>query len=210
MKKRWNLIIICAIVALLSGCEKPSLPAPDYQLCEQAVADALTAVELNCTLVEETVSIPIQSEQTTFNLYGAADGEFVASVKSVRKNGERMIALSLPPQDWQTAVSVDACQGILALASLLYGEFADENQVYRQFIREFPHTNTQLQQHAIVSQHTNRIQEIMTWENEIKSTACRIQVKRPAGEEAKAYLSTICFATDLGTFLCNKLPPAQS
>lgn len=199
-------ILICILVlilglAILYKCKKQTLPVPQYPLDSDTIVAALQEWGLSYTIEEDDWVRKERQGQSLYNLYSAENGEFVAGISSSQKDGERLLFISFPPFYFTNPISVKEYENAIAFATLLYGGFQDQQQVYKKFTREYDRKNTEKKQYEVSSRSLTPTREGESrWERKIGATTCQITLEQPTLSEPEEYLKVIMFVSDWDTF----------
>lgn len=202
MKKILTCILFLSIVlAVLYICNIKTLPVSQYPLDSDTIAAALQEWGLSCTIEEDDWVRKERQGQSLYNLYSAENGEFVAGISSSQKDGERLLFISFPPFNFTNPISVKEYENAIVFASLLFGGFQDQQQVYKKFNREYDRKNTEREQYEVSSRSLTPTREGETrWERKIGDSTCQIRLEQITLSEPKEYLKSIMFVSDWDTF----------
>lgn len=202
MKKILTYMLLLSIgLAIFYGCKKQTLPVPQYPLDSDTISVALEEWGLSCTIEEDDWVRKEWQGQSLYNLYSTDNGEFAAGISSRQKDGERLLFISFPPFYYTNAISAKEHENAIAFATLLFGGFKDQQQVYNMFTREYDRKNTERKQYEVSGRSLTPMREGEScWERKIGGTTCRITLVQPTLSEPEEYLSVIMFASDWDTF----------
>lgn len=133
MKRLICLCVAFAVLFSLSGCQKTGLSRPDFPLTAEAVAAALEETGLPGTVSEEET----QSLADRYVLYmlRGEDHALTMDISSAFRDGKRLLKISYyaPSVPVGPAFAWADWKQQLVFAALLFGGFADKEEVYRAF-----------------------------------------------------------------------------
>lgn len=172
MRRAINIIVmLCTIAVLCCGCSKQQLPMPIYPLDMTTVETALAEVELPWTIINEEA----WGEGRILYELCNEENKGIAFISSAEDDNTRALQLSffsstelyasLPVEDWDKVVR---------LATIFYGGFENEGQVYDVFQKTYNEL-------ALVDEVPNAVpkdQERIRWKNEVNNINCFIGLCR--------------------------------
>lgn len=127
------------VVCSLAGCQKSGLPQPDFPLTEDAILSAQSQTGLPGIISDTFSSVEGHTAYTLYHptkTYGRADSRVItAAISSALTDGGRFLSVELDSltvtekpefkwEDWKQQFE---------FATLLYGGFADAEEVFRAF-----------------------------------------------------------------------------
>lgn len=190
-----SLFILIVSLCAIYGCEKQSLPMPDYPLDATTITVALKEAELSWSITEEET----WSEGRTVYTINDKDGNLVVFLLSGTQNKRRLldvsfmpysdnpsITRSIPEEEWEKAI---------VFATLLYGGFEGKHQVYDSFINDYDTEDIVASQQEKIERHKKTMDngEVHIWESKINDIYCIVRIEQPNINLPQKYLNTIRF-----------------
>jgi hypothetical protein len=135
-------VLAFGIICSLAGCQKSSMPQPDFPLEEDVIMTALEQTGLPGVISESETFSSIEGHiayvlRDPTETYGDTENEVVtASISSALTEGERflgMIFLSAPDEPATLPFAWEDWKQQIVFTTLLFGGFEDEEEVYRAF-----------------------------------------------------------------------------
>lgn len=134
MKRLIYILLTLGALCSLAGCQETGLSRPDFPLEEQVVNAALEQSGLPGAISKDET----QSYAEWHTIYTLRDEDQVlpiAIISSSLREGERLFQIDFisPPLSAGPAFAWEDWKQQLVFSTLLYGGFADAEQVYRAF-----------------------------------------------------------------------------
>ena len=195
------LCVLC--VGILYFNKGQALSIPKYPLSKDSIANVLSEIGVFYEIEEDDLVAQYKQGQALHNLY--ADNNttlFSAGISSIKQGDERALFISFPPFYSANTVSIEECEESIVLATVLFGGFKNEHQVFDAFIKEYGKTNTKSVNYESSGSSLSPAKEKDScWEREIGKITCRIIVEQPTLDEPSEYIRVIMFASDRDTFV---------
>ena len=148
MKRLISTFLAVGLLCALAGCQKSRLPQPDFPLEEDVITAALQQTGLPGVIsesetyssVEGHIAYTLRDPEET---YGDTENKvLIAGVSSAITEGECFLSVNFPSNPYEPVTipfSWEDHKQQLVFATLLFGGFEDEEEVYRAFsVKETP------------------------------------------------------------------------
>lgn len=191
------VIIIISLSAVLSvscGCSKQSLPISDYPLSADTVEAAVEKVGFSWTIsredswAENHTVYELDNDDEKLIAFisnaGEDDKRFFSLVSFSSWGGSSDIMVPLLEEEWEKAI---------VLATILYGGFEDENQVYENFKDTYGEST--LTYKTIEDDFSGNSPErtIIIWDNEVEGINCSISFSQQGEDPLITEIVNITF-----------------
>lgn len=142
MKRSIFVFLVVCLLCSLAGCQKSTMPQPDFPLEEDVITDALEQTGLPGVISESETFSSIEGHiayvlRDPMETYGDTDNTMlIAGISSAITEGERflsMIFLSAPDEPATLPFEWEDWKRQIVFTTLLFGGFNDEEEVYRAF-----------------------------------------------------------------------------
>lgn len=184
--KKLNTILAVSTAALmvgLVGCTSgENILSPDYPLGEETVTSAIKELELPWTIGE----VQYPQENTSVHILVDGNDKLVGTIEgiTVTEGGREERSLNLTfPRDYgnDSSIKEDSWKDAINLATILYGQFKNIDQVYDNFVKEYDGTNTRTEPEKKIVGKNETVEgtgQVVRWEKKINDTICMISLYR--------------------------------
>lgn len=141
MRSIFVFLVVCLLCSL-SGCQKSTMPQPDFPLEEDVITDALEQTGLQGIISESETFSSIEGHiayalRDPAKTYADTENKvLIAGISSAITEGERVLFvtfLSAPDEPATLPFVWKDWKQQIVFTTLLFGGFADEEEVYRAF-----------------------------------------------------------------------------
>ena len=177
MKKIILILSIFASNIFLFACQSQEMPRLDYPLDSDQVASAIEDSGYPWHIDEVQ---RISDESISFIIRNNAD-KIVAVIDTVKAGQEQGLAMSFSKSyDDDHSIKGESVKDMAILATKLYGDFKDTDQLYNNFIKEYDTKNTTASPKVYISgkEKTLGPEEFVRWEKEIDGKTCQMGFSR--------------------------------
>ncbi len=194
IKIKNSLVIIIIALCISAGifynqCENQKMPASIFPLQREVLEQVLSGSGLGWNAAEENTL----REDHVLYVINNQEGQPVAEISSVGGNEKRILQINfLALKGTQANISQKDWEKAVRLATILYGGFKNENQVYKNFQETYD-------ERVIIDRvpgYNPEFCERIRWENEIGGVNCFLGFggQEKGGGLSKAQLVTIIFS----------------
>lgn len=139
MRCKIYTLFILGILCVLVGCQESRLDRPDFPLKESDIDAALERTNLPGTISNDKTEI-LSQEHISYVLDNSEQNLPVALISTSSIQNKRVLSLVFiaPSVSKRSAFEWENWKQHLIFATLLYGGFADEEEVYQKFSEKKP------------------------------------------------------------------------
>lgn len=178
-----SVFILTILVSLLCGCKKETLSVPSYPLDADTVETAVKEVGLDDWILTDEDSQSTDVGEYTQYSFRDEENRLICSVSNIiNEYGRRLNFTFAPPPSkehtLQIAIPQEDQEKVIRLATILFGDFESEDQLYKNY------TKTQDRKTTIIStnnepydeeKHAN-LGKVYQWRNKIDGLFCEIRL----------------------------------
>ena len=175
MKRSIFVFLAVCLLCSLAGCQKSTMPQPDFPLEENVITDALEQTGLPGVISESETFSSIEGHivyvlRDPAKTYADTENKvLIAGISSAITEGERFLFvtfLSAPDEPATLPFVWKDWKQQIVFATLLFGGFADEEEVYRAFSNK----------------ETPESKESFEWEAQLPGGYCTVRYRLNASE----------------------------
>lgn len=142
--KKLMLIPLVIVVLFLTSCQKQNnMPVPEGPVSSAQISEALAACEMRTDLLieeNEWDQYPGMSS-TSFGLRPPENERLLCfSLLSHTMGEDRSLGITVIDLDWREGFTEKECMQAIRFATILFGDFSDEMQVYEAFDKKYDHS----------------------------------------------------------------------